>query len=135
MYTWNAIWSGLWPIAMFCATRGMTHPPTSRNCEGNPQNSLTLLHFHDYTQNSERGFPFNFATRESKRESRKDKVIFPFVFAALRKNFHKFSPSLHQLVTQIGDCHRTRVHGFSRRQETPPFVTGRDGITRYKTRT
>lgn len=37
--------SGLWPIAMFCATRGMTHPLTSRNCEGNPQNSLTLLHF------------------------------------------------------------------------------------------
>lgn len=124
MYTWISIWSGLWAIAMFCATRGMTHPPTSRNCEGNPQNSLTLLHFHHYTENSKRGFPLKLSKRV--RESRKGKVIFPFVFATLRKNFHKFSPSLHQLVTQIGDSHRTRVHGFSRHPPAPRNATFRD---------
>lgn len=109
---------------MFCFRTGMTHPPTSRNCEGNPQNSLTLLHFSPPPPR-ESLFPERisllFCTHWESERCWKDKVIFPvFCFCTTkRKNFHEISIVLAPISVPIiasipAITIASRVHDLSR---------------------
>lgn len=114
----------LWPIAMFCFRTGMTHPPTSRNCEGNPQNSLTLLHFPPPPPRESlfrERISLLFCTHRESERCWKDKVIFPvFCFCATkRKIFHEISivlaPISVPLIASIPAITiASRVHDLSR---------------------